>query len=83
MLAEGGYMVEQLARMMFPEGKELFYGRDPVANAAATAAALAPDEVTLFEATLLSGKKLARVDILRKNGKDISGATRRKTTTGW
>jgi hypothetical protein len=68
MLAEGGYMVEQLARLMYPEGIELEYGRDAERNWQATADLLARTDVTLFEGTLLSGRKLARVDILRKRG---------------
>lgn len=66
MLAEGGYMVEQLARLMFPDGEELTYGADASANWADTRARLDADHVTLFEATLLSGVKQARVDILVK-----------------
>ncbi len=68
MLAEGGYMVEQLARLMFPDGIELTYGGDARANWDATRHELERDHVTLFEATLLSGVKQARVDILVKQG---------------
>lgn len=68
LLAEGGYMVEQLARLGFPEGRELHYDRaDPVGSWDATRAALAGDG-TWFEATLLGGRQLARVDILRRRG---------------
>lgn len=66
MLAEGGYMVELLAKQQFPEGITLEYGRDAETAARATAELLARDEVTLFEGTLLHGRRLARVDILRK-----------------
>lgn len=68
LLADGGYMVEQLARLLYPDGIELSYSGDAQQNAAATVALLQQDQVTLFEATLLSGRKLARVDILRKIG---------------
>ena len=68
MLAEGGYMVEQLARLMFPDGVELQYGRDVAADWEETRRLLEQDHVTLFEATLLSGRKQARVDILVKRG---------------
>lgn len=67
MLAEGGYMVELLAKQLFPDGITLEYGRDTAAAAATTAEHLrgaAP--VTLFEATLLDGLRMARVDILRR-----------------
>jgi hypothetical protein len=68
MLAEGGYMVEQLARLMFPDGVELQYGRDAASDWEETRRLLEQDHVTLFEATLLSGRKQARVDILVKRG---------------
>ncbi len=69
LLAEGGYMVEQLARLRYPDGVELPHAGDAGSNAAATAEMLSRDNVTLFEATLLSGRKLARVDILQKRGR--------------
>ncbi len=65
-LAEGGYMVEVLAKQLFPEGLTLDYGGDPRVTAAETMRQLAQDEVTLFEATLLLGRRQARVDILRR-----------------
>ncbi len=71
MLAEGGYMVEQLARLMFPDGVELEYGRDAARDWEITRDALQQDHVTLFEATLLSGRKQARVDILVKRGNQL------------
>ncbi|MES2125571.1 MAG: DUF2779 domain-containing protein [Gemmatimonadota bacterium] len=71
MLADGGYMVEQLARLLYPDGIELRYGGDPVGDASATATMLEQESVTLFEATLLSNCKLARVDILRKRGRRL------------
>lgn len=70
MLAEGGYMVELLAKQMFPDGITLAYGSQKLEAAAAeTAAHLASGEttpVTLFEATLFDGVRQARVDILRR-----------------
>ncbi|MDQ6717695.1 MAG: hypothetical protein M3Z17_05010, partial [Gemmatimonadota bacterium] len=68
MLAEGGYMVETVAKLMHPAGRAMEYGGDAVENARATREALEADKVTLFEATLLSGRKLARADILEKDG---------------
>ncbi len=62
MLAEGGYMVEQLAKLMFPDGVAAPYDRrDPVGSAAGTRDLLLQDPVTLFEATLLADRLLARV----------------------
>jgi hypothetical protein len=66
-LAEGGYMVEQLAKMLY-DGTALEYGRDAERNWSETLALLGREDVTLFEATLLSGRKLARVDILQRHG---------------
>ncbi len=67
-LAEGGYMVERLARMLYPGGVVLAYGHDPVNDWNETRRLLQQERVTLFEATLFSGCRQARVDILRKNG---------------
>jgi hypothetical protein len=71
LLSDGGYMVEKLAKLLYPEGVALEYGAfDREAQAARTMELLASrDEVVLFEATLLSGAKLARVDILVKRGR--------------
>lgn len=67
LLAEGGYMVELLAKQLFPDGEPMEYGKDARAAAAETMQRLeAPGTVTLFEATLLHGLRLARVDILRR-----------------
>lgn len=71
LLAEGGYMVEALAKAQRPAGIPLEYGPDVAANFARTMELLARDQVTLFEATLLLGRRLARVDILEKNGSVI------------
>jgi len=68
MLARGGYMVEALAKARYPNGIQLEYGRDVSGDAARTRAALEAPNVTLFEATLLVGRRQARVDILEKRG---------------
>lgn len=69
LLAEGGYMVEQLARLLFPEGVELQYDpRRAVEAWQITSAALEHGDGTWFEATLLAGRQLARVDILKRQG---------------
>jgi Domain of unknown function(DUF2779) len=68
MLAEGGYMVEALAKARYPNGIQLAYGSDPAADFARTRDALQRDNVTLFEATLIAGRRQARVDILEKRG---------------
>ena len=71
MLAEGGYMVEALAKAHYPEGRELEYGRDIQQAWEITREALQQENVTLFEATLLCGRSLARLDILQKRGNTI------------
>src|SRR2546430_6677641 len=68
LLAVGGYMVEALARAKRPHGILLGYGRNYIEDFERTRELLERDEVTLFQATLLSGRRLARVDILEKRG---------------
>jgi hypothetical protein len=68
MLAQGGYMVEALAKEQRPDGVQLEYHRDPARALEETRTQLAQDQVTLFQATLLWNRRLARVDILEKSG---------------
>jgi hypothetical protein len=68
-LADGGYMIETIAKVCYPHGSEIGFDKGPEQSAAETMGLLRTHEaITLFEATLLSGQKLARVDILRKQG---------------
>jgi hypothetical protein len=68
-LADGGYMIETIAKLCHPDGIEIGFERGPEASANDTMRALeAQDAVTLFEATLISKGRLARVDILKKRG---------------
>ena len=77
LLAEGGYMVELLAKQLFPGGITLDYTKGAQASADETSRLLneaaSANTVTLFEATVLEGARLARVDILRRgpNGFDL------------
>lgn len=71
LLAQGGYMVEALAKAAYSGGIQLEYGGDPVAAFERTRAYLSHDSVTLFEATLLANRRLARADILQKSGDTI------------
>ncbi|MEX1185089.1 MAG: DUF2779 domain-containing protein [Gemmatimonadaceae bacterium] len=68
MLAQGGYMVEALAKEQHPGGVQLEYHRDPNRAFEETRTQLAKEQVTLFQATLLWNRRLARVDILEKSG---------------
>jgi hypothetical protein len=66
-LADGGYMVETIAKLLFPEGREIEFDTNEDA-VELTKQALKNATVTLFEATLMFGQLLARVDILEKCG---------------
>src|SRR5271166_2217056 len=67
-LADGGYMVEKMARLLFPDGEEIGFWSEPENAHAATRRAINIRNCTLFEATVVSGNLLARVDILRREG---------------
>jgi hypothetical protein len=71
LLAEGGYMVEALAKAKYVDGVQLEYGRGVADDYQRTLEELGRDRVTLFEATLLVGRQQARVDILSKNGNTV------------
>ena len=68
LLAEGGYMVEALAKARYPDGVPLDHGGDLTTDFARTMEALEASDVTLFDATLLVGRRQARIDILVKRG---------------
>lgn len=71
-LADGGYMVEAIAKLCFPEGIEIGFEQEPEKSAAETLRLLRECEtVTLFEGTLLARQRLARADILRKQGSTL------------
>jgi len=68
-LADGGYQVGHLARLMHPEGvlvDEIDHGR----ALARTRELLAAEQVTVFEAGLAFENFFIRVDVLKKNGSD-------------
>jgi hypothetical protein len=67
MLADEGYLIEALARTLFPEGRQVGYRQDVESAAWETMAALS-DSCTLFEATFISRGKMARADILVRRG---------------
>lgn len=71
LLAEGGYMVEALAKARYADGVQLEYGRGVADDYARTIEHLGRERVTLFEATLLVGRQQARVDILEKIGNTV------------
>ncbi|WP_205370197.1 DUF2779 domain-containing protein [Thermoleptolyngbya sp. PKUAC-SCTB121] len=72
LLAEGGYIVEAIAKLRFPDGVRVQAEADPEAANAETLALLnRTDSITLFEATLLCDRVVARADILVKRGRRI------------
>ena len=66
-LAEGGFQVGELAKLMFAGGIEI-RSRSHDEQVAETERLLQRDEVTLFEAAIRHGDLFARVDVLRKRG---------------
>jgi len=73
LLAEGGYMVEALAKAKHADGIQVeYHGDTSIADAyARTIEYLERDDVTLFDATLLHNRRQARVDILVKRGATV------------
>ncbi len=71
-LAQGGFQVEELARMYFPEGIAILdddWNYDKLAERTATL--LQQKNVTIFEAAFLFDGLFIRVDILEKRGNTI------------
>ena len=69
-LADGGYMVETMAKLLYPKGREMGHWDDPVKAFAQTKKAVQSGGV-LFEATVLHGKIMARMDILEIEGNKL------------
>lgn len=70
-LVEQGYLIEALARALYPDGRWIGY-RDDVESAVwDTMTALAADSTTLFEATFINAGRMARADILVKQGQRL------------
>lgn len=70
-LADGGYMVEKMAKLLYPDGREIGNWDKPELAFAETKSAVAAGNSTLFEATIISGRLLARHDILQRFGKTL------------
>lgn len=68
-LADGGYMVEKMARLLYPEGRIIGNWDKPDEAFIETRMALEAGNCTLFEATVIHGKFLVRVDILQRFGR--------------
>ncbi len=71
LLADGGYIVEKIAKLLHPDGIALESGANLNDTVLRTRELLGWENVVLFEATLMSGDKLSRVDILVKRGMEF------------
>ena len=71
-LADGGFMIETVAKAQYPTGVDLVDERDPSRAFARTKDLLnaAPDAV-VFEAAAIWGKFYARIDVLRREGNTL------------
>lgn len=69
-LADGGFQVGELAKLMFPGGIEIA-SETHDEQVEVTARLLERDQVTLFEAAIRHGDLFARVDVLRKTGLQV------------
>lgn len=68
-LADGGFMIETVAKARYPSKNDLVNERDAVRAFARTIDLLnAGDEAVVYEAAALHGKYQARIDILRRQG---------------
>lgn len=70
-LAEGGFQVGELAKLMHPDGVEVTAKIHEQALAD-TAALLQRDTVTIFEAAVRYQNLFIRIDILKKNGTTLN-----------
>jgi hypothetical protein len=70
MLAEGGYQVGELAKLMYPHGVEVAHA-EHAAALAQTAELLQQHEVVIFEAAVLWSQLFVRVDVLVKRGNTL------------
>ena len=68
-LAEGGFMIETVAKAKYPSQNDLVSERDPVRAFERTKEILAADpNAIIYEAAALHGRYQARIDILRRQG---------------
>ncbi len=71
LLAKGGYMIEAIAHLLYPDGVEVEHTAGTEAAVVETKRLLAEGHTELFEPTFISGGKLVRVDIFRMIGDTI------------
>jgi hypothetical protein len=64
-------MVEKMAKLLFPDGKTLGHFDDPEIAFAELSCLLPLGDGVFFEATVIHGNCLARIDILQKNAANL------------
>ena len=69
MLAQGGYIIGRIATLIYPEGIEISGNREE--SLSQTAELMKKENIVLFEAAILAGQKLVRIDILVKEGMSL------------
>jgi len=70
-LADGGYMVETMAKLLFPDGREFGHRVEPERAFEEARPALEAGNGTFFETTVIHDNLLVRVDILRREGNTL------------
>lgn len=70
-LAEGGYAVGKMATLFYPDGVRVDNNKGIEPAIEETKQLLQQDNITLFEAAVLSNHKIAAIDILEKNGNTV------------
>ena len=71
-LADGGFMIETIAKAQYPAGVDLVEERDPQRAFSRTKELLnASPEAVVFEAAALTDKLYARIDVLRREGSTL------------
>ncbi len=68
-LADGGFMVETVAKAKYPSGVDLADERDPQKAFAETKRRIEAGDCVLFEAAAIAGKYYVRTDILKREGR--------------
>src|SRR5689334_24608796 len=71
-LADGGFMIETVAKAQYPQGIDLVEERDPQRSFIRTRELIyANPDAVVFEATAIWEKYYARIDILRREGSTL------------
>src|SRR5436309_13782253 len=71
-LADGGYMVEKMAKLLFPGGRTLGHFDDPQIAFEELNRQLKAGDGVFFEATVIHDNLLARIDILERTAATLT-----------